>query len=90
MVYATGYSDGTVHYYTLSASAGEGGKIAQTDLYGDDASQIYYVPYSSFTADDNETELYTQIDVEALIEKWRRQMTRELTVDKNSRGVRLR
>ena len=84
MVYATGYSDGTVHYYTLSASAGEGGKIAQTDLYGDDASQIYYVPYSSFTADDNETELYTQIDVEALIEKWRRQMTRELTVDKTA------
>ena len=70
--------------WTLSAEAGEGGKVKRTGLYADDASEVIFAPYSTFTANSSESDLYTQIDVDSLIEKWKREMTSEMTVNKTA------
>ena len=79
-IYATYY--GT--RYTLSA---EGGELNRTTVDASDASPILFAPRSSFMANSSESEDYDYIDIETLIEEWKRQMTQDLVVDKTAEVV---
>ena len=79
-IYATYY--GT--RYTLSA---EGGELNRTTVDASDASPILFAPRSSFMANSSDSEDYDYIDIETLIEEWKRQMTQDLVVDKTAEVV---
>ena len=67
--------------YSLSAA---GGTLHRTTLDDADASPIQFADLASFTADASETELYDFIDINVLIDKWKSEMTQDLTVDKTA------
>lgn len=76
-VYANYYNNG----YTLSV---EGGTLHRTDLDDENAATVLFAPRSSFIANSSESEDYDFIDIETLIEEWKRQMTQDLVVDKTA------
>ena len=67
--------------YTLSA---EGGELHRTTVDASDASPILFAPRSSFIANSSESEDYDYIDIDTLIEEWRKQMTQDMVVNKTA------
>ena len=80
-VYANSNYTGEVRSYTLSA---EGGTLHRTELNAADASPILFAPRSSFLANSSQSEDYDYIDIDTLIEEWKRQMTQDMVVDKTA------
>ena len=72
------------NYYTLSAAEGEGGQLKNTGLYDDDASPFFLAPVSGFTANDNESDMFSLVDVEAMVQMWKERMNQKLTTDKTA------
>ena len=67
--------------YSITA---EGGELNRTTLEDDNAAPIYFAELSSFTANDSESDSYDFIDIDALIDQWKKQMTQDLIVDKTA------
>ena len=82
-VYCSGQLPGSSNYtqVTLSASNGQLSRVALTS---DSASPVLFAAAPSFTANDNETDLFTQEEVELIISKWKEQKTQEAVYDKTA------
>ena len=82
-IYCNGQLPGSSSYtqVTLSASGGQLGRVALTS---DSASPALFASASSFTANDNETDLFTQEEVESIVDKWKEQKTQETSADKTA------
>lgn len=66
---------------TLSAHNGE---LSVVELSDPNSSPMFFAPVSSFTANDNETDLFTQEEVESIVEKWKEQKTKGASFEKTA------
>ena len=82
-IYCNGQLPGSSGYTQVTLSA-SGGQLSRVALTSDSASPAFFASASSFTANDNETDLFTQIEVESIIDKWKEQKTQESTYDKTA------
>ena len=82
-IYCSGQLPGSSSYTQVSLSV-SGGQLSRVALTSDDASPVLFAKASSFTANENETDLFTQIEVESIIDKWRGQKIQEATYDKTA------
>ncbi|MBQ6360656.1 MAG: VWA domain-containing protein, partial [Lachnospiraceae bacterium] len=82
-IWCSGQLPGSSSYtqVTLSASDGQLGRVALTS---ESASPVFFASASTFTANDNETDLFTQVEVESIINKWKEQKTKKATYDKTA------
>ena len=67
--------------YTFSA---QDGVVSRVGLYDPAASPVMFVSIESFEPDDNETEYFDLVDVNAMIDLWKTRMTQDLEVAKTA------
>ena len=82
-IYCSGQLPGSSSYTQVTLSASDG-QLSRVALTSDSASPVLFATASSFTANDNETDLFTQIEVESIINKWREQKTKESSCGKTA------
>lgn len=82
-LYCSGQLPGVSGYQRISLSASDG-QLSRVLLTDPSASPVFFASASSFTANSNETDLFTQEEVESLINKWKEQKTQEVTSDKTA------
>ena len=66
---------------TLSA---ENGELSVVPIDSDAASPLYFANASTFTANSNETDFFTQEEVDSIISMWQSQMTKGFSTDKTA------
>ncbi len=72
-------------YYNVSRTlSAHNGQLSVVNLDDQTGSPIFFAPVSSFTANDNETDLFTQEEVESIINKWKEQKTKDVSYDKTA------
>ena len=72
------------YYYESRTLSARNGHLSTVALDDPAASPMYFASASSFTANSNVTDLFTQEEVESIIEKWKEQKTSELSYDKTA------
>ena len=82
-IYCSGQLPGSSSYTQVTLSA-SGGQLSRVALTAANASPVFFANVSTFTANDNETDLFTQIEVESIIEKWKEQKMRGAESDKTA------
>ena len=82
-IWCSGQLPGSSAYTQVTLSA-TGGQLSRTALTSASASPVFFATASSFTANDNETDLFTQVEVESIIQKWKEQKTQETVYDKTA------
>ena len=66
---------------TLSA---ENGELSVVPMNSEDASPLYFANASTFNANSNETDLFTQEEVDSIVSMWQKQMTKGFSTDKTA------
>jgi LPXTG-motif cell wall-anchored protein len=66
---------------TLSA---ENGELSVVPLNSENASPLYFANASTFIANSNETDFFTQEEVDSIISMWQSQMTKGFSTDKTA------
>ena len=66
---------------TLSADNGE---LSVVPINSENASPLYFANASTFSANSNETDLFTQEEVDSIISMWQSQMTKGFSTDKTA------
>ena len=82
-IYCNGQLPGSSSYTQVTMSA-SGGQLSRVALTSDSASPVFFAEASSFTANDNETDLFTQEEVESIVDKWKEQKTKDVSCDKTA------
>jgi len=82
-IYCSGQLPGSQAYTQVTLSA-SGGQLSRVALTSSDASPAFFAAAETFSANGNETDLFTQEEVEAIIKKWMDQKTQEATYDKTA------
>ena len=82
-IFCNGQLPGSSSFTQVSLSA-SGGQLSRVALTSDSASPVLFATASSFTANDNETDLFTEVEVESIIDKWREQKTQNAVYDKTA------
>ncbi len=82
-IYCNGQLPGSSGYTQVTLSAADG-QLSRVALTSDSASPILFATASSFTANENETDLFTQEEVELIVDKWKEQKTQKASTDKTA------
>ncbi len=82
-IWCNGQLPGTSGYPPVTLSASDG-QLSRVALTSESASPAFFAAASSFTANSNETDLFTQEEVEAIINKWKEQKTQKADFDKTA------
>lgn len=82
-IYCNGQLPGSSSYTQVTLSA-SGGQLSRVALTSSSASPVLFAEASTFSANDNETDLFTQVEVESIINKWKEQKTKDVSCDKTA------